>query len=146
MMMQNLERTAASMQSKTLRVGFDIVEVFTIEQSFAEFGERFCQRLFTIGEIEYSRRGQDDVLFFQRLAARFAAKEATIKALRLSELGIGWRDIEVCKQDDGSCELLLHGRVAEIAEQVGVRQVALSMSHDGAYAGALVVMHCIRID
>jgi holo-[acyl-carrier protein] synthase len=73
------------------------------------------------------------------LAARFAAKEAVIKALALSEAGISWRDIEVVKLPDGHCELQLHGRVAARAHQAGCRQWQLSLSHEGDYAGAVVM-------
>jgi holo-[acyl-carrier protein] synthase len=74
------------------------------------------------------------------LAARFAAKEAAIKALRLANEGVSWLDIEVCKLADGDCELALHGKVAVLAGQMGVEQIALSLSHDGDYAGAFVTV------
>ena len=74
----------------------------------------------------------------ERLAARFAAKEAVIKALRLSNEGVGWREIEVIKLADGDCDVLLHGRTAELARRMGVERVLLSLSHEGDYAGAFV--------
>ncbi len=123
-----------------IRVGFDLVQISRIAQSVHQIGDRFKQRLFTANELEYAHRSEG--LCFERLAARFAAKEATIKALSLGEQGIGWREIEVCKSDDGSCHIALHGRVAELASPMGITQMALSLSHDGDYAGAIVTVLC----
>jgi holo-[acyl-carrier protein] synthase len=123
-----------------LRVGFDLVEVSRIRESLDSFGERFLRRLFSDEEIAYAM--QVDALSAQRLAARFAAKEAAIKAFALSEVGVGWRDIEVRKQADGGCQLALHGKAASRASQWGVSGIALSLSHEGAYAGAVVTAIC----
>ncbi len=119
-----------------VRLGFDLVQVSQIAQSVREFGPRFTDRFFTAGELQYSERGSYD----ERLAARFAAKEAVIKALRLSEAGIDWRDIEVTQLPQGGCELALHGLVAQLAAHDGITSQALSvsLSHDGDYAGAVV--------
>jgi holo-[acyl-carrier protein] synthase len=118
------------------RVGFDLVCVSGVADSIARFGEAFRRRVFTPGELEYADAGTG--LCAQRLAARLAAKEAVIKALKLSNAGIGWRDIEVRKCADGDCELALHGRAAEAARAAGVARMLLSLSHDGDYAGAIV--------
>ncbi|MEY4883699.1 MAG: holo-[acyl-carrier-protein] synthase [Pseudomonadota bacterium] len=126
--------------STGLRTGFDLVQISRIADSINQFGDRFKNRLFTETELDYANRG--DGLGAERLAARFAAKEATIKALRLSNAGINWREIEVCKLPDGDCELALHGRVAELASEMGVAKISLSLSHDGDYAGAMVTMLC----
>lgn len=123
-----------------LLVGFDLVSLAAVQDSVKQFGERFTQRLFTDAELSYASEGVN--LWPERLAARFAAKEATIKALNLSDAGISWRDIEVIKRPEGDCALLLHGPVAAMAEARGVRQLALSLSHDGGYAGAFVVGLC----
>ncbi len=117
-------------------MGFDLVCVSGIADSIARFGEAFRQRVFTPGELEYADDGAG--VCAQRLAARLAAKEAVIKALKLSDAGIGWRDIEVRKCADGDCELALHGRAAEAARAAGVARWLLSLSHDGDYAGAIV--------
>lgn len=118
------------------RLGYDLVQISRIEESISHFGDSFKQRFFTIGELNYAHLGEG--MCAQRLAARFAAKEAVIKALKLSEAGIGWREIEVRKLHDGDCEIVLHGRVAQLARAMGVAQVLVSMSHDGDYAGAMV--------
>ena len=118
------------------RLGFDLVQVTGISRSLARFGHRFTGRLFTQAEIDYANAGHG--VRAERLAARFAAKEAVIKALGLSEAGVNWRDIEVVKSTDGSCSVSLHGRVAELAATMGAGSLQLSMSHDGDYAGAVV--------
>ena len=118
------------------RLGYDLVQISRIEESINHFGDSFKQRFFTTGELNYAHLGEG--LCAQRLAARFAAKEAVIKALKLSEAGVGWREIEVCKLHDGDCEIALHGRVAQLARAMGVAHVQVSMSHDGDYAGAMV--------
>lgn len=128
----------------SLRVGFDLVQISRIAGSIEQFGNRFTHRLFTQGERDYAHSGEG--LYAERLAARFAAKEATIKALRLSEAGIGWREIEVCKLQDGGCAVALHGRTAELAKGMGLDQIALSLSHDGDYAGAVVTALCRSSD
>lgn len=123
-----------------IRIGFDLVQISRIAESIHQFGDRFTQRLFTANELDYAHSGHG--MHNERLAARFAAKEATIKALALGELGIGWREIEVCKLHDGSCKIGLHGRAAALASPLGITQMALSLSHDGDYAGAIVTVLC----
>lgn len=117
-------------------LGFDLAQVSAIDDSLRVFGERFAQRLFTRHELDYAGSGHG--LRAQRLAARFAAKEAVIKALGLSEAGVNWRDIEVVKLGSGDCAICLHGRVAQLAADMGARQLSLSLSHEGDYAGAVV--------
>lgn len=119
-------------------MGFDLAQVSAIDASLRTFGERFAQRLFTRGELDYAASGHGQQA--QRLAARFAAKEAVIKALGLSEAGVNWRDIEVVKLSDGACSISLHGRAAQLAHAMGARQLSLSLSHEGDYAGAVVAV------
>ena len=121
-------------------VGFDIVQISQIKSSLELFGVAFKERLFTRNELNYACC--DAGLCADRLAARFAAKEAVIKALQLSEVGADWRDIEVIKKPDGDCCLQLHGHVAGSALSKGVTQWLLSMSHDGDYAGSVVIALC----
>lgn len=123
-----------------IRVGFDLVQISRIADSIHLFGDHFKRRLFTERELDYAHSGEG--LCAERLAARFAAKEAIIKALALSEQGIGWRDIEVRTSLDGGCAIALHGRVAKLARRMGVGHMALSLSHEGDYAGAIVTALC----
>ena len=122
--------------AQPMRIGFDLVQISTVAHSLTQFGDSYERRLFTEGELRYARSGAG--LHAQRLAARFAAKEAVMKALQLSEAGVSWRDIEVIKLEGGDCDVALHGRAADVADAAGVQQILLSMSHDGDYAGANV--------
>ncbi len=117
-----------------LRVGVDLVQVSRIAASVETFGERFVDRVFTPAEAAYATTPE-------RLAARFAAKEAVKKALELD--GVGWRDIEVARRANGACDVVLHGAARAAAEALGAT-LALSMSHDGDYATATVVASCER--
>jgi holo-[acyl-carrier protein] synthase len=126
----------ASLAGHGVRLGFDLARVSGIAESVRVFGRRFTDRLFTARELDYALSGTGQCA--ERLAARFAAKEAVIKALNLSEAGIAWRDIEVVKQGDGSCTVVLHGKARRIAQAMGVHGMLLSLSHDGDCAGAVV--------
>lgn len=119
-------------------VGMDLVQISRIEKSVLQFGSRFIQRVFTPQESGYAHASPP--LQYERLAARFAAKEACIKALNLPEKGVGWRDMEVVKHPDGSCSMALHGVAQEQARHRGITHIQLSLSHDGDYAAAIVVM------
>ena len=118
-----------------LRVGIDLVQVSRVAESLDRFGERFLRRLFTDEEIRYSESAPG--LTAMRLAARFAAKEAARKALDLD--GVGWREIEVRRAPTGAVELVLHGAAAASAGDLDA--LALSLSHEGDYATAVVVAH-----
>jgi holo-[acyl-carrier protein] synthase len=120
-------------------VGIDLVLVSRVEASLARFGDRFLRRVFTEGEIAYARASPDATA--ERLAARFAAKEAAIKALGLGErnVGVGWRQIEVARDDSGRCRLLLHGRARAAADEAGVGELSLSITHEGDYSAAVVL-------
>lgn len=120
-----------------LCTGFDIVQISRISASVERFGPAFTHRLYTLRELTQVTHG--NALNHDSLAARFAAKEAVIKALALSEAGVSWRDIEVIKLPDGHCELQLHGPVAARAVQAGCSHWQLSLSHEGDYAGAVVM-------
>jgi holo-[acyl-carrier protein] synthase len=111
-----------------LRVGIDLVQVSRIAESVHTFGERFLTRVYTEGELAYARAHPE------RLAARFAAKEAAKKALGLE--GVAWRDVEITRAASGACELVLHGAARARA---GAPTLALSMSHEGDFATAVVI-------
>lgn len=115
-----------------LGVGIDLVRISSIRESMDSFGEAFMRRIYTTEEIAYACSAP--ACTAERLAARFAAKEAARKALRLD--GVGWRDIEVRRLPDGACELMLHGDARAAANG---RTLALSMSHDGDHATAIVI-------
>jgi holo-[acyl-carrier protein] synthase len=120
-------------------VGIDLVMVSRVEASLARFGERFLRRIFTDTEIAYATSSPAQTA--ERLAARFAAKEAAIKALDLADrnVGIGWRQIEVERGESGKCRLILHGAARAAADDAGVSELSLSLSHEGDYSAAVVL-------
>ncbi len=120
-----------------LQVGVDMVSVLQVAESMTRFGQTYLDRLFTAGEIAYCATSSHEAP--ARFAARFAAKEAAVKALRLGDVGINLRDIEVTRTPTGACELALHGATGERARTSGVFDLAVSMSHEGDYAVAVVV-------
>jgi holo-[acyl-carrier protein] synthase len=117
-----------------MKVGIDLVDVRRIAASIDAFGDRFLRRVFTDGELAYARSAP--ALTAERLAARFAAKEAAKKALELE--GVGWRELEVARSPSGACHLVLHGAARAAA---GTMSLALSMSHEGDHATAVVIAH-----
>lgn len=123
-------------RSDAVSVGVDWVEVARIEASVQQFGERFLRRLFTEQELHEAHAVPR--LFFERLAARFAAKEAAIKALNLSDEGVNWRDMEVCAPRAEACTMRLSGRAAAAAARSGLTRLHLSVSHSGDVAMAVL--------
>lgn len=118
--------------------GVDLCEVPRIEAAVARYGSRFLERIFTAREIAYADRKANR---FERYAARFAAKEAGMKALGTGwHGGIAWRDFEVVNLPSGRPTLNFHGRAAEVAAKLGVRHVALSLTHTKEQALAMVVL------
>lgn len=118
--------------------GVDLCEVPRIEATIGRYGLRFLERVFTAREIAYADRKANR---FERYAARFAAKEAGMKALGTGWTGgIKWRDFEVVNLPSGRPTLTFHCRAAEIAEKLGVRHVALSLTHTKDQALAMVIL------
>jgi holo-[acyl-carrier protein] synthase len=122
-----------------VRVGIDTVAVSSVADSLAQFGERFLRRYFSAQEVADARAVEGEAALHERLAARFAAKEAVIKALDLPEAGVAWCDIELVRAASGRPTLRLNGRAAEIAQALGVREWAVSISHEREQACAVVV-------
>jgi holo-[acyl-carrier protein] synthase len=118
--------------------GIDIAEVPRIARSIARFGDRFIQRVFTDGEIRYCNSKANRV---ERYAARFAAKEAAMKAIGTGwNYGVTWRDVEVSRIPGGRPTIRFHGKAAEFANKIGARNVALSISHTEQIAIAQVIL------
>jgi holo-[acyl-carrier protein] synthase len=120
-------------------VGFDLVDVREVEQSIARFGERYLSRVYTRDEVAYAMRAPDRATAARRLGARFAAKEATIKALGAGERGISPRTIEVARASDGSLRIVLHGPAFAAAREAGATALVVSLSHEGDFAAAIVI-------
>jgi len=118
--------------------GIDICEVPRIAASIARFGNRFLERVFTAGEIRYCQSKKNSV---ERFAARFAAKEAAMKALGTGAArGVTWTSIEVAHAPGGRPVLRLHGTSADLAEQLGVKRISLSVTHSENSAIAIVIL------
>ena len=118
--------------------GIDIAEVPRIADSISRFGERFLQRVFTEGERQYCDRKANRI---ERYAARFAAKEAGMKALGTGwNHGVRWRDIEVVRKPGSRPTIVFHGRAAEFAARHGAVNVSLSLSHTAEQAIAHVIL------
>ena len=118
-------------------LGLDIAEIDRIEAAIKRHGAPFLERLFTPAEMAYceSHKGK-----YERYAARFAAKEAAMKALGTGwSHGVRWRDIEVARQPSGKPTLRLAGVAAEIARRMGVKNISLSITHSGNLALAEVI-------
>jgi holo-[acyl-carrier protein] synthase len=118
--------------------GIDIAEVPRIAQAIERHGERFLRRVFTDAERTYCDSKANRV---ERYAARFAAKEAGMKALGTGwNHGVRWRDVEVCRQPGGRPTIKFHGKAAEVAARLGAAHVALSLSHTREQAIAQVIL------
>ena len=118
-------------------LGLDIAEVNRIEEAIARHGAPFLERLFTPAEMEYCERFKNR---YERYAARFAAKEAAMKALGTGwSRGVRWRDIEVAREAGGRPTLRLAGEARAIADRLGVRHIAMTITHSGNLALAQVI-------
>jgi holo-[acyl-carrier protein] synthase len=118
--------------------GIDLVEVPRVAAAIQRYGNRFLQRVFTEGEVRYCESKANR---HERFAARFAAKEAAMKALGTGwSRGIRWRDLEVRRQPGGRPTLAFHGRAAEVAGNLGVVNVSLSLTHTKEQAFAQVIL------
>ncbi len=118
--------------------GIDIAEVPRIRQSIERFGLRFLERIFTEAEMRYCDSKANRM---ERYAARFAAKEAAMKALGTGwNHGVRWRDCEVVRKPGGRPTMQFHGKAREFADKLGVRNIALSISHTQEQAIAQVIL------
>jgi holo-[acyl-carrier protein] synthase len=116
-----------------LGIGIDIIEIARIQRALDDFGERFLQRIYTANERQrYATRVPE-------LAARFAAKEATSKALGTGIRGIRWREMEILSNRRGKPVLVLHGRAAARADELGLAAFDVSLTHSRTDAMAFVV-------
>lgn len=118
-------------------LGLDIAEIDRIEAAIGRHGAPFIERLFTPAEVAYCESHKNR---FERYAARFAAKEAAMKALGTGwRHGVRWRDIEVTREAEGKPVLCLAGVARELADRLGVKNISLSITHSGNLALAQVI-------
>ena len=119
-------------------IGTDLAEVDRIRVAIERHGRRFIERIYTPVEIAYVER---KVNRYERFAARFAAKEAGMKAIGTGwRRGVRWRDFEVANLPSGRPTLRLHGVAARIAGELGVSNISLSLTHTSVQAMAIVIL------
>ncbi len=118
-------------------IGIDTIELARIERVYHRYNERFLDRIFAPEERAYSLRHKDPV---PRLAARFAAKEACMKALGTGwNFGVRWRDIVVVNEEGGKPELRLDGSARTFFERLSADRIHLSITHSKEHATAIVI-------
>ena len=119
-------------------IGIDVAEVDRIREAIERHGDRFISRIYTAAEIAYVERKANR---FERYAARFAAKEAGMKAIGTGwKGGVRWQDFEVSNLPSGRPTLQFHGEAARVAGKLGVRNIALSITHTAAQGVAIVIL------
>ncbi len=114
-------------------IGTDIIEIARIQEAVNHWGESFLHRVYTDSEVKQYRKSPSS------LAARFAGKEAVIKALEAANKGISWREIEILSQPSGKPVVRLYGKAQHYATSLGLKELAISLSHSKEYAIAFVV-------
>jgi len=118
--------------------GVDIAEVARIKAAVERYGERFLKRVFTPEEIRYCSSKANTG---ERLAARFAAKEAAMKAIGTGlRHGVTWQDVEVVREPRSRPGIRLSGKAAEFAAALGCKRIHLSISHTEEQAIAYVIL------
>jgi holo-[acyl-carrier protein] synthase len=119
-------------------IGVDLARIPRLRRVVERWRERFLERVFTPEELAYCRRRRDPI---PHLAARFAAKEAALKALGTGlRLGVRWRELEVRREPGQAPTMVLSGRSLALARARGARRVLVSLTHDGEYALAQVML------
>ena len=116
-----------------LLTGIDIIEIHRIKEVCQKYPNRFMKKIFTDQEIDYCR-GR-----FPQIAARFASKEAVMKALGTGIRGVPWKSIEVYRPRGKAPQIRLYGNAKRKAEELGIKEIAISISHSRNYAVASVV-------
>ncbi len=128
----------ATLRSVIVGIGTDLAEVGRIRASMERYGARFIERICTPAEIAYVERKANK---YERYAARFAAKEAGMKAIGTGwRRGVRWQDFEVANLPSGKPTLKLHGVAAEYAARLNARHVHLSLTHTAEMAMAVVIL------
>jgi holo-[acyl-carrier protein] synthase len=117
--------------------GIDLVDCPRIEKMIQRHGERFVKKVFTAAEQAYAEKNKNEV---EKLAGRFAAKEAVLKLVGTGWRGkIAWTDIEIINNTAGQPEVNLNGEVRIIAEQLGIKHISVSITHTANFAIASAV-------
>jgi len=121
-----------------LGIGTDLADVSRIEHTISQFGDRFLARIYTLRERKYALSKANAA---ERLAVRFAAKEAGMKAIGTGwSQGVTWHDFEVVNAPSGLPSLRFTGKAAQIADRMGVKRISLSLTHTATLAFAVVIL------
>ncbi len=119
-------------------IGIDIVDIGRVDALLSRYGERFTQRVFTEAEAAYAHRSVKPA---ERLAGRFAVKEAVLKAFGTGKSqGIRWRDVETVRGPMGRPKVLLYGKAANYLEKLKADTIHVTITHDGGKAVAFVII------
>lgn len=117
-------------------IGVDIIEIARIERAISRWQDSFLKRVYTGVELEGGCSARS-------LAARFAAKEAVMKALGTGIRGLNWRDIEIISNSDGAPLIRLHGQAYQKSKEVGIADFSVTLSHSKQHAVAFVIGNAI---
>jgi holo-[acyl-carrier protein] synthase len=117
-------------------IGVDIIEIARVERVISRWQDSFLKRIYTGAELESCSNTSS-------LAARFAAKEAVMKALGTGARGVHWRDIEILTNGDGAPLIRLHGRAHERSKEIGIAEFCVTISHSREYAVAFVIGYAL---
>jgi len=113
-------------------IGVDIIEIGRVKEAVNRWGERFLRRVYTEAELAAYRHKPSS------LAVRFAGKEAVMKLLGTGRIGVGWREVETLSHPSGRPRVNLYGRAQSKASELGIKEIAVSLSHSKEYAVACV--------
>lgn len=127
------------MSELNIKIGTDICSVSRIRASYERFGTRLLKRILTQAEEQHVTSARHHM--FERLAGRFAAKEAAAKALGTGWYGIGWKEVEIVRERSGKPTLKLHGRALVVATKQNLTKFEVSVSHEHEFATATVIAH-----
>lgn len=116
-------------------VGCDLVSIAEVQRALDRYGGRYRRRIFSTGELAAGSA----TMGAEGVAARFAAKEAVLKALEPANKEICWGDIEIVRREGGACAVALHGEARQLADRRGFDRWSLSMCHEGSVAVAVAV-------
>jgi holo-[acyl-carrier protein] synthase len=120
-----------------LGLGTDIIEIVRIGQMIEKHGDHFLQRIYTDAEIQFCQKRRE---YLQHYAGRWAAKEAVMKVLGTGlSRHVSWKDIEVLSRSTGQPEVFLHGPVRDVAANLGIETIHITISHCRAYATATAI-------
>lgn len=128
---------------KEIHLGTDICQISRVEKAFIRYGRRFLSKTYTQEEIDYCYKSPKKM--YERLAVRFATKEAVSKALGVGVNGLGWskgidwKDVEVARGHNGEVMVKVSGKAAVFASEKSINAWTLSVSHNGDYAVATVI-------